>query len=161
MPITKRARAHPAVASPTTLLTASGIRGDWTDRQRQPVSAHACTDPAEWARRLFHDPPAWVTAALSVRDRAVRLLGLRTTSQESFPVLARDEKEVLVGVDDRHLDFRAAVRCDDGAVDVITFVQVHNTLGRLYLGPVRLVHPPLVRGLLRRAAGHLDPSPGS
>lgn len=154
--MTRPARAYSTVAAPTTLLTASGIRGDWTDCQRQPVSPRASTDPAEWARKLFHDPPAWIAGALSVRDRAVALLGLKASSRETFRVLARNEEEVIVGSDDRHLDFRAAVRCTDGVVEVITFVQIHNVLGRLYLGPVRLVHALMVRRMLRRAAGHLD-----
>lgn len=157
--MTRPARAYSAAASPTTLLIASGIRDDWSDCQRQPVSPRACTDPSEWTSRLFHDPPKWVATALSLRDRVVRLLGLRVTSSETFRVLAQNDHEVLVGRDDRHLDFRASVRCWDGAVDVITFVQVHNLLGWLYLCPVRIVHPSMVRKILRRAAEHLDPSP--
>jgi hypothetical protein len=155
--MTRPARAYPGVASPTTLLTASGIRDDWGDCQRQPVSPHACAKPTEWASSLFHDPPTWVASALSLRDRAVALLGLRVTSRETFRVLAQNEQEVLVGSDDRHLDFRASVRCSDGTVDVITFVQVHNRLGWLYLAPVRVVHPFMVRRMLARAASRLDP----
>jgi hypothetical protein len=159
--MTGRARAYSTDASPTVLLTASGIRPDWTDCQRQPVSSRACTDPAVWARVLFHESPAWVRSALSIRDRAVALLGLQPTTRDNFPVLAQNEEEVLVGSDDRHLDFRAAVRCADGAVDVITFVQIHNELGRFYLAPVRLVHALMVRKMLQSAAGHLDPPVGS
>lgn len=155
----RRARPYSVAATPTTLLAASGIRGDWSDCQRLPVSAHASTDPAEWAHALFHDPPAWVASALSVRDRV--LLGLRATSQESFPELARNEDEVLLGSGDRHLDFRASIRCSDGAVDLTTFVQIHNLLGRIYLWPVRLAHALMVRRMLSRAAGHLDPAAGS
>ncbi|MFI9534437.1 DUF2867 domain-containing protein [Nocardia fusca] len=150
------ARAYPAPAAPTALLLASGIRDDWSDCQRQPVTPNASTDPAEWARRIFHDPPRWVAAALSVRDRVVAILRLRSASPETFRVLARNGDEVLVGSDDRHLDFRASVRRTDDTVDVITFVEIHNLLGRLYLGPVRLVHASMVRQMLRRAARHLD-----
>jgi hypothetical protein len=155
--MTRPVRAYPGVASSTTLLAASGIRDDWSDCQRQPVSPHACTNPSEWASRLFHDPPTWVASALSLRDRAVAFLGLRATSRETFGVLAQNEQEVLVGSDDRHLDFRASVRCSDGTVYVITFVQIHNRLGWLYLTPVRVVHPFMVRRMLGRAASRLDP----
>lgn len=150
-------RAKSAVAAPTPLLIASGVRDDWSDCQRQPVTANASTDPAEWASRLFHDPPRWVAAALSLRDRVVATLGLRAASPDTFGVLAQDGEEVLLGSDDRHLDFRASVRCADGFVDVTTFVQIHNLLGRLYLRPVRLVHGVMLRRMLRRAATHLDP----
>ena len=65
--------------------------------------------------------------------------------------------EVLVGSDDRHLDFRASVRCAPGAVEMVTIVQIHNALGWVYLLPVRLVHSLMVRRMLRRAATRLDP----
>ena len=157
MTITQPTRAYSTAASSTALLATSGIRGDWSSCQRQPVSPRACADPAEWADRLFRDPPPWVASVLAVRDRAVALVGIRTTTQESFEVVAKNEHEVLVGSDERHLNFRASVRCSDGTVDVVTFVQAHNLLGWLYLCPVRLVHSLIVRRMLRRAASHLDP----
>jgi len=144
-------------ASPTALLAASGIRRDWSSRQQLRVSPRASADPAEWARVLFQDPPRWVASALAARDRAVGFLGLRATSHDRFGVRAENEHEVLVGSDDRHLDFRASVRCAPGTVEVVTFVQIHNALGRVYLLPVRLVHSPMVRRMLRRAATRLDP----
>lgn len=106
---------------------------------------------------LFHEPSATMTAVLAVRDRLVALVGLRPSSRDSFRVLARNGDEVLVGSDDRHLDFRASVRCTRHTVDVVTYVEVHNLLGRLYLIPVRMVHAAIVRGMLRRAAKRLDP----
>lgn len=142
----------------TALLAASGVRPDWSSVQRLAVTPLASTDPAHWAHRMFHDPPAWIAATLALRDRAVRLVGLRTPSRDGFVVLTRTDDEVLVGSDDRHLDFRASVRCGHGSVDVITVVQVHNRLGWLYLLPVRLAHPFMVRRMLRRAALHLDRS---
>lgn len=151
------ARAFSAPAWRTALLQASDIRGDWASRQRQPVTAHACADPAVWTAALFHEPSAAMTAVLAVRDRLVARVGLRPASRDSFRVLARDGDEVLVGSDDRHLDFRASVRCTRHTVDVVTYVEVHNLLGLLYLVPVRMVHAAIVRGMLRRAAKRLDP----
>lgn len=155
----RRTHANATAASLTALLTASGVRADWIDCQRQRVSPEACADPAEWARRLFHDPPPWVVAALSLRDRVAAILGLRAASPETFGILAQNEQEVVIGSNDRHLDFRASVRCADGAVSVITIVQIHNLLGRLYVVPVRLVHAVMVRRMLLRAAARLDPRP--
>src|SRR5687768_11260930 len=92
MPRPTRARPHSAVAGPTALLTASGVRDDWSDCQRLPGTPSASKDPAEWARRLFHDPPPWVAAALSLRDRVVGSLGLRPASSDAFRVLAQSEE---------------------------------------------------------------------
>lgn len=57
----------------------------------------------------------------------------------------------MLGVDDRHLDFRIGVRVDRKRVRVTTAVQLNNRLGRLYWAIVRLVHPLVVRSLLARA----------
>lgn len=154
--MTASAPSYSFSTRPTALLSASGVRGDWISCQRQPITQRASTDPAEWARRLFHDPPAWVGAALALRDRAVGLIGIRPTEPDSFAVLAGNDTEVIVGTDDRHLDFRTSVRCAHGSVDVITVVQIHNALGWLYLLPVRVMHPLMVRRMLRRTAALLD-----
>ncbi|WP_246190566.1 DUF2867 domain-containing protein [Agromyces agglutinans] len=156
-----RPRAYSAEASPTALLAGARIRNDWSSRQRQPVTSRASADPAEWTRLLFHTPPTWVVSGLAIRDRLVALVGLRPVTEDTFRVLAQSEQEVLLGSDDRHLDFRASVRCAHGTVDVVTFVQVHNALGWLYLVPVRLVHSMIVRRMLRHAADRLDPGRSS
>ena len=161
MTVAHRARAYSAEASPTALLTASGVRNDWSSRQRQPVTSRASVDPGVWTGLLFHTPPRWVVSGLAVRDRIVALVGLRPVTQATFRVLTQNEREVLVGSDDRHLDFRASVRCAYGTVDVVTFVQVHNLLGWLYLVPARLVHSLIVRRMLRHAADRLDPGRSS
>lgn len=147
-----RRRSAASACGITPLLAASDVRGDWISCQRQRVTPGASTDPAYWARRMFADPPPWVGAALALRDRLVGLVGIRPSSRDTFAVLARSENEVIVGTDDRHLDFRASVRCSDGFVDVTTIVQVHNRLGWFYLLPVRLVHASMVRSMLARAA---------
>ncbi|MBB5833622.1 DUF2867 domain-containing protein [Kribbella italica] len=152
---------HPADATSkpgSALLAACGVQADWSDCQRQPVGPSASTDPLAWTSELFHRPPAWVASALALRDRAVALFGIRTAAEHSFRVRASNEHEALIGTDDKHLDFRASIRCVDGAVEVITIVQIHNLLGRLYFAPVRLLHPPMVRQMLRRAAKELDPA---
>lgn len=152
----QRRRPFRTRANGTRLLEAESLRADWLDCQRVHVSATATKDPQEWAEAIFHDPPLWVNKALHLRDRAVSLLGLNIEATGSFPVIGHGDREVLVGSDDRHLDFRASVYRTNDAVDVITLVQVHNLVGRLYLIPVRLVHGPMVRRMLRRAARNLD-----
>ena len=53
-----------------------------------------------------------------------------------------------------HLDFRASVLVERGAVTLPPVVRVRNRRGRLYLRVVRQVHPAVVR--LRRAALRLS-----
>ncbi|WP_171172169.1 DUF2867 domain-containing protein [Streptomyces sp. I05A-00742] len=68
-----------------------------------------------------------------------------------FPVLHRDDTEVVLGKNAPHLDFRASVRVEDDHVTLSTVVRTHNRLGRLYFGLVRHVHPAMARLMLRRA----------
>jgi hypothetical protein len=75
-----------------------------------------------------------------------------------FPLQSRSEHELVVGEDDRHLDFRASVlvrRRDDGGGDELvatTVVRCHNALGRTYLAMISPFHSLIVRSGLRRAA---------
>ncbi|MEV0368775.1 DUF2867 domain-containing protein [Streptomyces sp. NPDC050636] len=68
----------------------------------------------------------------------------------SFPVVGREEGEILLGEDAGHLDFRASILVEDGRVTLGTVVRTHNTAGRLYFAFVRRVHPFMARTMLRR-----------
>ncbi|TIV23176.1 MAG: DUF2867 domain-containing protein, partial [Mesorhizobium sp.] len=74
-----------------------------------------------------------------------------------FPVLSRSENELVLGVDDRHLDFRASILLgalnDEGAFEVVvtTVVHCHNTFGRAYLTLIKPFHVLVVRSNLSRA----------
>ena len=120
----------------------------------------ASTDVEVWRRRLFASPPAIVQRLLRLRDVLVRPLGLRTASGddplEGFPVLGRGEDEVLMGLDDRHLDFRVSLRLlqSGGAAESLqltTTVTFHGAPGRLYFALIRPFHRRIVPAMLRSA----------
>jgi hypothetical protein len=67
--------------------------------------------------------------------------------------------EVLVGVDQGHLGFRASVLVEPGRVVLSTVVQVRNRRGRIYSAVVRRIHPWVARGMLARAARALAVAP--
>jgi hypothetical protein len=98
---------------------------------------------------------------LLLRDSAVGLVGIARGGRSSFDTLARTDEEVLLGTDERHLDFRASVRREPQRVVLTTVVRLHNQRGRGYFALVRRVHPVVVRGMLSRAARRLsDPTSG-
>ncbi|MFI6355568.1 DUF2867 domain-containing protein [Streptomyces sp. NPDC050743] len=134
-------------------------RVDYSDAFAVRLPSDAGVDAGEWADRFFAQPPSWVRRALALRDSLVGTLGLKTNDLEAavpFPELLRTGREVVYGVDDRHLDFRASVHVarSDGAVQisVATVVHRHSLFGRLYFLPVRVVHPLIIRSMLRRLA---------
>ncbi len=132
------------------------------------VTARTFTDA------VFASSPRWVTALLALRNALVRPLGLIATRSPLeraaapddggarigiFPVLAEAGDEVLLGLDDRHLDFRLSVRVvDDGRERlgvVATLVRFHGLLGRAYFVPVRPAHRLIVPAMLRHRARSL------
>ena len=72
-----------------------------------------------------------------------------------FSVFGNTANELLLGIDDRHLDVRVSVLKQGGELasyTVSTVVKVHNWLGRAYMLPVGRIHPLVVKALMRRAA---------
>jgi hypothetical protein len=76
-----------------------------------------------------------------------------------FRVCARSDNEIILGDDDRHLDFRIGIlrQVENGQIAVIvsTIVSFHNWLGHLYFVPVQPFHRVIVPVLMRRAVARL------
>ena len=85
-----------------------------------------------------------VGAARGARG-AVGLVGIARGGRSSFDTVARTADEVLLGTDERHLDFRASVLREPDRVVLSTVVTLHNRRGRAYFALVRRVHPVIVR----------------
>jgi hypothetical protein len=72
-----------------------------------------------------------------------------------FSIFGKTEHELLLGIDDSHLDVRVSVlksqRNGLPHYVVSTVVHVHNLLGRVYMAPVGRIHPFVVRSMMGRA----------
>jgi hypothetical protein len=125
-------------------------------------------DAVTAATRAVDRPPGWIATLMQLRDAIVGPLGLRTGDDASlahldrigvFPVLSRTPERVVLGLDDKHLDFRLAI--DVAPLDArrreivaTTLVQTHNWLGRTYLGLILPFHRRIVPAMMaRNAAG--------
>lgn len=126
---------------------------DWCDAFQVRLPDGSSRDPGCWRRALFGGSrPQRRVSLLTVRDQLVRPLGLKRSSRSGsarFPVVARSDDEVVVGLDDRHLDFRTSLTVvtdtEHGAhLLVTTAVRRHNLLGKCYFGLVRVPHRLLV-----------------
>jgi hypothetical protein len=134
------------------LATGALPRIDYADAFAVERRRETPDDPRAWADVIFHSPPAWVAALVGLREVFVGLVGIERGGPDAFAVIAREGDEVLLGSDSGHLDFRAVVRTEPEQVVLTTVVQLNNWRGRAYFGLVRLVHPLVVRSMLRRAA---------
>jgi hypothetical protein len=151
-------RARAAAVPGTPLLAAALPRVDWADAYAVTTAAGMPRDPQVWADAVFRDPPRWVAAALGVHELLVGLVGIDRSGPSAFDTVALSEEEVLLGTDERHLDFRVSVRREADRVVLSTVVQLRNRRGRAYFALVRRVHPTVVCAMLNRAARRLSGS---
>jgi hypothetical protein len=149
-----------AVPVPTdSLICRSLPRVDYQDAYAVTVPPGSPPDPEAWAAAVLDSPPGWVAALMRFRNLAVAPFGLKTGGPRGadrrllpFPLLDRTDDEVLLGLDDRHLDFRFSVLIRDGTLTGSTAVYLPSRLGRAYFLPVRAIHPAVVKAMIRGAA---------
>ncbi len=117
------------------------------------------------AQRAFAHAPRWVDLLMVVRTLAVAPFGLKTGHQTGgtrrigmFPVLSQTDARIIMGMDDKHLDFRLVVDVEPtvdnlAAATATTLVRTHNLGGRLYLRLIMPFHRIIVPAMLARAGG--------
>jgi len=136
------------------------------------LPSNASTDPELLASFLFAHQPAWIGMLTQVRDILVSLFGLKTAKYLAtlasdartkrigiFKVYSTSAAEVVLGEDDKHLDFRVSLLCSTESAPqqrriliASTVVRCHNRLGRAYLFVIAPFHRWVVKASLRRAA---------
>lgn len=136
------------------------------------LPAGTIADPEALARFAFGRQAPWVRKLMRLRDLIMGCFGVKTSRQlrgggagrvSIFRIYAVQAAEIILGEDDKHLDFRLSVmhRIDPalsasgepGAYLVVaTVVKCHNFLGRLYIGVIAPFHRLIVMATLRGAA---------
>lgn len=124
--------------------------------------------------------PAWVDGLMALRNRVVRLFGLKDLGAMGppdrsrpasayapgervgiFTLLSVTERELILGDADKHLQVRVSVckRTEGGrsSVVVTTVVHVHNLLGRVYMLFVGPVHKVIAPAMMRRMGRSAPP----
>ncbi len=129
--------------------------------------ADGALTPLQIARAAFRSTPEWVEMLVGLRDRMVAPLGLKQVGRlgvrvgegdapgdalSIFRIEFSDATELVLGIDDSHLDVRLSFLKRPGAYVIATVVETHNRLGRLYMLPVGRVHKAIVRLMMRGLA---------
>ena len=132
----------------------------------------ASTNPELLARFIFAHQAPWIGRLMAVRDALVAGFGLKTAKHlatldaESaagrlgiYKIYSMSPTEVVLGEDDKHLDFRLSVLCSGQSSPGVkrrlilsTVVHCHNRLGRLYIFLIAPFHRLVVQSSLRSAA---------
>ena len=97
-------------------------------------------DAIEATRMAFAQGPRWVRGLMGMRNRLGLLVGLKPAPAGGFPVVRQSPDQVVLGFDDKHLDFRVIVEVGGGFAIVTTVVRWHNAWGRAYLAAIMPFH---------------------
>ncbi|MEJ7644651.1 MAG: DUF2867 domain-containing protein [Chryseolinea sp.] len=130
-------------------------------------------------KAFFSSGPRWLGKLFSFRNKLVSLFGLKTSGDIRdrekqlerfkfepgerlglFKVFARTENEVILGEDDKHLNFRVSLFLEKQQSQpnmkrliISTTVEFNNWFGRLYFLPVqpfhKLIVPTMLKGIIR------------
>ena len=127
------------------------------------------------AKALFISTPKWVGILFILRNSIVTVFGLKTSEKTNdrkqqldnfnfepnerlglFKVFSKSDNEVILGEDDKHLNFRISLLIENlntenliKEITITTTVEFNNWLGKLYFLPVRLFHKIIVPRMLK------------
>lgn len=98
--------------------------------------------------------PGWADVLLRLRNILVRPFGLKTGEEDKpiFPTCHESETEIVLGTNDKHLNFRIGLIRSEGRIFMSTWVRPHNLWGRAYLRLVMPFHILISRGAVARMA---------
>jgi hypothetical protein len=146
---------------------------DLADAYAIRLPDNAITDPEMLARFVFSQQASWVAGLMKMRDAAVAAFGIKTSRQlergqeasgvrriRFFRIYDTNEHEIILGEDDKHLNFRLSVLLQNREVPggsarflvLSTVVQCHNRLGRTYIALIAPFHRLIAQSSLRSAA---------
>jgi Protein of unknown function (DUF2867) len=142
------------ILPPASSLWLHHSPGDFLDCYSVPSSL----SPAEAAKRGLA-LPGWAASLLRLRNTLVRPFGLKTgePGKPIFPTCHETEDEIILGTDDKHLNFRIGLYRQEGRIFMSTWVHPHNVWGRTYLQLIMPVHILISRGAVARMATGTGP----
>lgn len=165
-----------------SILKSSDISFDYVDSYKKSFLDE--TDKVDISKigKLFFASkrPRWIEVLLSLRNRIVVFWGLKTSKDKTdrqkecenfncekgeeinlFKVFDKTENELILGQDDKHLNFRVSLLLDKSTdktkrkdLTITTVVQFNNLFGRLYFLSVspfhRLIVPTMLNAILNK-----------
>jgi hypothetical protein len=148
------------------------------DAWEAPLADPSLT-PVELAQRALAATPGWVEAMLRLRNTLVKPFGVQPATRlgerrsrpdrrwapgdrlSIFRICSIDDTELVMGIDDAHLDVRISFlvrRAGPASTWVVSsWVKTHNRFGQVYMWPVAPFHALIVIGMMRA----LSPAAGA
>lgn len=157
----------------TSIINKNFGKIDYQDSYEFQVSSDVSVD--KLATEIFSTSPKWADFLMKLRDNIVKLFGLQTSEGINknvepfysigsravvFTVIDRNDNELVMGEDDKHLNFRTSVLIEKNTDRIraylSTIVHYNNVFGRLYFMPVRPFHRFLMKSILKRVQEKKD-----
>ena len=163
-----------------SLLKTNDMSYDYIDSfQGKFIDKFQNIGTTEIGKSFFSSGPKWIDKLFALRNKLVKVFGLKTSGQTTdrqkmlenfkcekgeqiglFKVFDKTTDEIILGEDDKHLNFRVSLFIDKQNVDktdkkliVSTTVKFNNWFGRLYFLPVRPFHklivPKILKGIIK------------
>lgn len=168
----------------TSILNSNDKTYNYVDSFEGMLSDHEkIFKPADIGKAFFSSGPKWVEKLFDLRNKIVSAFGLKHSENLAgrqhlldsfkcepgeqlglFRVYNKTDNEVIIGEDDKHLNFRVSLFLEDAKSDkpnrrltVSTTVEFNNWLGRLYFLPVKPFHklivPAILKGIIKELEG--------
>lgn len=127
---------------------------------------------------FFSTGPKWIDTLFAFRNNIVKWFGLKKTDNLTnkkqlenftgepderiglFKVFHKTDHEIVLGEDDKHLDFRVSLYLDENTetnqkqLTISTLVKFNNIFGKLYFMPVlpfhKLIVPTILKGIIKQ-----------
>lgn len=132
---------------------------DWAATTTVSIPADSSVDPGEWAQAVFdaRNAPGFVKVLFVLREITAKILHIppSTSSKMTFDRVVGNE--AVIDRDEKHLHFVGTVRPDPaaGLLHIVTAVKFKGLVGRIYFGPVSILHDPITRSMMKAAAKHI------
>lgn len=166
-------------------LASSMIKSSFDKIDYQDCYCISVSDPHHYsvdylAGLFFVSGPEWINTLLAFRNIIVSIFGLKGGKIDKtrqpvpsvyypkgsrialFKVCDRNDHEIVMGKDDKHLNLRTSVRIekspDTDRIKLYSFTIVHynNIWGRLYFLPVKPFHQLIIKATLKSLLRRLE-----
>ncbi|KFF21698.1 hypothetical protein IW22_07100 [Chryseobacterium sp. JM1] len=155
---------------------------DYTDSFRGDVlNGGRNISTEDIGKAFFTSTPQWGKKMFDLRNRIVKIFGLKTGKERNellrpedlhleigeqvgiFTIFDKTDHEIILGENDKHLDFRVSLLYDKAkhstetdSLTISTTVKYHNWMGKLYFLPVRPFHQLIVPVMLKKMIAKLE-----
>ena len=166
-----------------SLLKTNNMAYDYVDSFQEPfIDKFQKIGTTEIGKLFFSSGPKWIDKLFAFRNKLVGLFGLKTSGKITdrqkildnfkcekgeqmgfFKVFDKTSDEIILGEDDKHLNFRVSLFIDqqnenktDKKLIISTTVKFNNWFGRLYFLPVRPFHKLIVPRMLQGIIANIE-----